>query len=232
MAGVLADILAGDVWSRAVGSPGSVFRPDTPRLVLQLLQAESTKRLLTYGVLLVTARLYKQRRGARSLDPTAFPTSQRQAGRRRALRAVQRQMDPPRQHTPDPSATVDPWHSELEAAMRMEGCMGFVLGGEEDPDGEPCQAIHPLAGVMCCIGATLAARGEARMSPTSSRVVSTVSRSEALCDGHTRPFIKVREEARTTAGQPPFLLCWHGAGQRRPRTLGPGGVDCEVRAAG
>jgi hypothetical protein len=45
---------------------------------------------------------------------------------------------------------------------------------------------------MCCVGATLAARGEARVGPISGRSASSMSRgAELLPAGLTEPFIKV-----------------------------------------
>jgi hypothetical protein len=73
VAGVLADVIATEVWSLAVGSPGSVLKANTPRSVLKLLQEDSTKRLLTYNVLVVTTRLYKQRRGGPLPGPDQIP---------------------------------------------------------------------------------------------------------------------------------------------------------------
>jgi hypothetical protein len=77
--------------------------------------------------------------------------------------------------------------------MDMAGSMDVLLDQEDESDNVNAHPIHSLVAVMCCIGATLAARGEARMGPTSSRVVSSVSRNETLCAGFTQPFIKVRK---------------------------------------
>jgi hypothetical protein len=62
-------------------------------------------------------------------------------------------------------------------------------GGATDID-----SFDALVAVHCCVGASLAARGEASVGPVNSRVVSTVNREELLPKRLTSPLMKVRSD--------------------------------------
>jgi hypothetical protein len=122
VAAAVCNAVYDEVWSRAMGSPGSALNPDTPRSVLQLLQNDDTKYLLTFAVLVNTTALFKWRRGQRCLDPKSFPTSVRSSNRRSKREARQRQQQQ-RPDDTDVEADVEAWHQELEKAMGLKGEM-------------------------------------------------------------------------------------------------------------
>lgn len=121
VAAAVSNAISEEVWSRAIGSPGSALKPDTPRSALQLLLNDDTKYLLTFAVLVNTTALFKWRRGQHCLDPKSFLTSVRSSSRRSKREARQRRQQQQQPDDKDVEADVEAWHQELEKAMGLTG---------------------------------------------------------------------------------------------------------------
>lgn len=136
VAASVTNAVCGEIWTCAVGNPGTALPPDLSRANLALLQDSDMQYLLVFAVLLVTAHLHKARGGAACLDPVAFPTSSRSSGRsRREARRRAHHADPQQQAQrasgqQQQEPEVAAWHVELEAAMKITGCVDAIEAPE------------------------------------------------------------------------------------------------------
>lgn len=159
-----------EVWSRALGTPATSLKPDTPQAVLRLLVLPDAQYLLLVGLLLVVVRLYKQHSGrytaafcqeAEAAAPAAEAAAAAAAGSSSSTSSSTASSSTKRgggrQRRQQQPQQVRPWHEKLAGALGLsaEACdelMDFI-GCDYVDDLDPGQAA---AALTCCLAANMA----------------------------------------------------------------------------